>query len=63
MCFPLIRGLTINEEGAEGETVRVYDVTGRMVQTFTYSSNQPVPAGVYMVKVGQHPARKVVVLR
>lgn len=58
MCFPLIRGLTINEEGAEGETVRVYDV-----QTFTHSSHQALPTGVYMVKVGQHPARKVVVLR
>ncbi len=63
MCFPLIRGLTINEEGDEGETVRVYDVTGRMVQTFTRSSQQTLPAGVYMVKVGQHPAHKVVVLR
>ncbi len=50
-------------EGAEGESVRVYDVTGRMVQTFTHSSHQALPAGVYMVKVGQHPARKVVVLR
>ena len=50
-------------DGAEGETVRVYDVTGRMVQTFTHSSNQALPAGVYMVEVGQHPARKVVVLR
>lgn len=40
-----------------------YDVTGRMVQTFTHSSHQALPAGVYMVKVGQHPARKVVVLR
>lgn len=50
-------------DGAEGETVRVYDVTGRMVQTFTHSSHQALPAGVYMVKVGQHPARKVVVLR
>ncbi|MBR6292791.1 MAG: leucine-rich repeat domain-containing protein [Bacteroidales bacterium] len=50
-------------EGAEGETVRVYDVTGRMVQAFTHSSHQALPAGVYMVKVSQHPARKVVVLR
>ncbi len=50
-------------DGAEGETVRVYDVTGRMVQTFIHSSHQALPAGVYMVKVGQHPARKVVVLR
>ncbi len=50
-------------DGAEGETVRVYDVTGRMVQAFTHSSHQTLPAGVYMVKVGQHPARKVVVIR
>ena len=50
-------------DGAEGETVRVYDVTGRMVQAFTHSSTQALSAGVYMVKVGQHPARKVVVVR
>lgn len=48
-------------DGDEGETVRVYDVTGRMVQAFTHSSHQALPAGVYMVKVGQHPARKVVI--
>ena len=64
-------------EGAEGETVRVYDVMGRMV---TCSSRTYAPAltgtpsnlegefrvptsGVYFVKVGQYPARKVVVIR
>ena len=47
-------------EGAEGETVRVYDVMGREV---TAGGTPALPGGVYLVKVGNHPARKVVVLR
>jgi M6 family metalloprotease-like protein len=50
-------------EGAEGETVRVYDMVGRLTQTFKHSSNQAIPNGVYLVKVGDRPARKVVVIR
>ncbi|MBQ6277270.1 MAG: C10 family peptidase [Bacteroidales bacterium] len=42
-------------EDAEGETVTIYDMTGRIVQ------DCGLPNGVYMVKVGDHPARKVVV--
>ena len=43
-------------EGATDE-VRVYDMMGRSVR------NNALPAGVYMVKVGNYPARKVVVVR
>lgn len=43
-------------EGTTDE-VNVYDMTGRSVR------NDNLPAGVYMVKVGNLPARKVVVMR
>ena len=43
--------------GAEGETVRVFNVIGQPV------ANGSLSAGVYMVKVGDRPARKVVVIR
>ena len=44
-------------EGAEGESVRIYDITGRSVR------NEALPTGVYIVKVGDRPARKVVVMK
>ncbi len=49
----------------EGSTdvVRVYDVMGRMVQSFKRSSHQDIPTGVYLVKVGILPARKGVVVK
>lgn len=43
-------------EGAEGGQVLVFDMMGRIV------SNEALPAGVYLVKVGDRPARKVVVI-
>lgn len=43
-------------EGAEDETVRIFDITGRSVR------NQAIPSGVYIVKVGDRPAQKVVVM-
>lgn len=46
-------------EGAEGEQVTVFDMVGRNIHDYTHD----LPAGVYMVKVGNHPARKVVVIR
>lgn len=46
----------INVEGVSEEEVRVYDLTGRMVQ------NRSLPSGVYMVRIGLSPARKVVVM-
>ena len=50
-------------EGADGETVHIFDMMGREIQAFKHSSNQALPTGVYMVKVGNHPARKVAVIR
>ena len=44
-------------EGTDGEAVTVYDMTGRNV------CNDDLPNGIYMVKVGNHLARKVVVIR
>lgn len=44
-------------EGAEGETVRIFDITGRSVR------NGGLSAGVYLVKIGDRPARKVVVMK
>ena len=48
---------SIHTEGAEGETVHVFDMIGRQVATHN------LPAGVYMVKIGHCPARKVLVVR
>ena len=48
-------------EGAADETVQVFDMAGRLTQTFRHSSNQAIPMGVYLVKVGQHPAKKVII--
>jgi hypothetical protein len=42
-------------EGADGETVSVSDITGRRVR------NESLPAGVYLVQIGNRPAQKVVV--
>lgn len=42
-------------EGAEGETVHIFDILGRRVR------NDAIPTGIYLVKVGNHPARKVIV--
>ena len=44
-------------DGAEGETVRIFDITGRNVH------NEALHTGVYIVKVGGRPARKIVVMK
>ena len=44
-------------DGAEGETLCVFSVLGKLV------ANESLSAGVYMVKVGDYPVRKVVVIR
>jgi hypothetical protein len=44
-------------EGADGETVRIFDITGRNVL------NEALHTGVYIVKVGDRPAQKVVVMK
>ena len=50
-------GGNIIVNGAEGEKVQVFDMVGRPVGA------QSLPTGVYMVKVGTLPARKVAVIR
>ena len=51
------RGGDIVVEGADGEAVRIFDITGRNVH------NEALHTGVYIVKVGNRPARKVVVMK
>lgn len=63
-----VRDGQIVVDGAEGETVSVYDLTGRSIATaIVVAGNDarvPVPeTGVYLVKVGNLPAKKVVVIR
>lgn len=47
----------IHVEGCEGCRVSVFDMTGRLVR------DSGLPTGIYIVKVGDHPAQKVVVTR
>lgn len=47
-------------EGAENETVRVFDLMGLCVGD---NCSQRLTTGVYLVKVGSLPARKVVVIK
>ena len=53
--------------GTAGEQMTVYDAMDRMVTILTATGNEvsvTVPAsGVYMVRIEERPARKVVVLR
>lgn len=52
----------ITVKGAEGERITVFDMMGRLVAGSDNDGVFQVPtAGVYMVKVGQWPAQKVVV--
>lgn len=50
-------GGNIMVNGAEGKKVQVFDMVGRPVGTHS------LPTGIYMVKVGTLPVRKVVVIR
>ena len=54
-------------EGADGNTVTLYDVTGRVLATkqdYGTAIRFDIPAsGTYMIKIGNHTARKVVVVR
>ena len=52
--------------GAEGQTLRIYDVQGRLVVSEKAADDKlyAVPTtGVYMVQVGKNRAQKVVVMR
>lgn len=54
-------------EGANGNTVALFDINGRMIATkqdFGTAVRFDAPAsGTYMIKIGDHAARKVVVIR
>ncbi len=61
------RGGQIVVDGAEGNTVWLYDVSGRVLAT-KRDDFKPlefdVPAsGAYLIKIGRYPARKIVVIR
>lgn len=62
-----VEGQNIHISEIDGQDVTVYSIDGRTVASVTNAAGQcsiPVPAtGVYMVKIGNHPARKVVVMR
>lgn len=47
----------IKVEGADGLILHVFDMEGRQI------TNNNIPTGVYLVKIGSYPARKVVVIR
>lgn len=54
-------------EGAEGNTVTLYDAIGRLLATKRDDAtvlrfDVPSP-GTYLVRIGAHPARKIVVVR
>ncbi len=52
-------------DGVDGEPVAVYDIMGRCRVTTTIVDSfacLPVPTGVYMVRVGDRPSKRVVVL-
>ena len=59
------RNNNIVVSGAEQQTIRVFDVVGRLVAQRSNAAIEetiPMPAtGVYLVKVGDRPARRVVV--
>lgn len=54
-------------EGANGNTVTLYDINGRMLATkqdYDLPLSFAVPVtGTYMIKIGEYPARRVVVIR
>lgn len=60
-----VSDLTLTVDNPEGETVRLYDINGRQLVLSTGRSfTLPLPAsGVYIIKVGNLPARKVVAVK
>ena len=54
-------------EGANGNIVTLYDINGRMLATqqdYGETLRFDAPAsGTYMIQIGKHPARKVIVIR
>jgi len=52
-----VDGRQIKVEGAKGQPLFIFDITGRQI------ANNNIPTGAYLVKIGDYPARKVVVIR
>ena len=54
-------------EGADGNTVMLYDVSGRVLATrrddYTPLRFNAPASGAYMIRIGNHPAKRVVVIR
>ena len=46
-------------KGADKESISVFDMFGRNIGDYSHV----LPNGIYMVKIGNHPARRVVVIR
>ena len=61
------RDRLIHIDAAVGETVNVYTIDGRTIATLPKATEHVaipvISAGVYLVRIGSHPARKVVVVR
>lgn len=54
---------SIHIDAAQPAEASIYDMMGHRLATVTTGTSTPLPAGVYLVKVGTQPARKVVVIR
>jgi len=62
----IVRGCTIEVEGAEGQSLAIVDAIGRALvnEKVVASKTYQMPAsGVYLVKVANHPAQRVVVVK
>ena len=57
-------GLTVTVENSDGEAVKIYDITGRQLMSTTskLSTTSLPTSGVYIVKVGNRAAQKIVVI-
>ena len=56
----------IHIDEAIGEKISVYSIDGRTIASLPRATEHvtiPVVAGIYIVKIGDHPARKVVMIR
>ena len=52
-------------DNPDGETVSLYDIMGRQLASSrqsTFTIHLPAP-GIYLVKLGDRPARKIVAIR
>ncbi len=60
-----VSGLAVTVDNPDGETVQIYDIAGRQLASSKLSifNFQFSTSGVYIVKVGNLPARKIVVVK